>query len=294
MFVCDPNAVHNITYKEVKVLCEKNELPLKNQTFMQVVKQLRTKYFDEITGRVKFSKEFKEMVLNKSKNKCAGCKCCLKNKKHDIDHIRSLANGGTNQINNLQALCKSCHQDKTANENEHGQYVRISDTESCFNSRVQEIMSSPLSHSYAFVEPIRESKKDKKIFTIDINKCRRNILLNHKHDYCSFNVMDDPEVFRGEDLIIEGLYYIETDSYFPLRGNGWYYHSLTQYCLDNNIITKDNIKYVIHSSSTIKHDYYNGFINYCNEKVLSYAEIQEYYNNKIDENINFEGVPQED
>ena len=294
MFVCDPNAVHNITYKEVKVLCEKNELPFKNQTFMQVVKQLRTKYFDEITGRVKFSKEFKEMVLNKSKNKCAGCKCCLKNKKYDIDHIRSLANGGTNQINNLQALCKSCHQDKTANENEHGQYVRISDTESCFNSRVQEIMSSPLSHSYAFVEPIRESKKDKKIFTIDINKCRRNILLNHKHDYCSFNVMDDPEVFRGEDLIIEGLYYIETDSYFPLRGNGWYYHSLTQYCLDNNIITKDNIKYVIHSSSTIKHDYYNGFINYCNEKVLSYAEIQEYYNNKIDENINFEGVQQED
>jgi len=71
--------------------------------------------------------------------------------------------------------------------------------------------------------------------------------------------------------------------YFPLRGNGWYYHSLVQYCLDNNIITKYQIKYVIHSSSTvIKHDYYNGFINYCNEICLSYEEIQEYYN-KIDE-----------
>jgi hypothetical protein len=70
MFVCDPNAVHNITYKEVKVLCEKNDLPFKNQTFMHVVKQLRTKYFDEITGRIKFTKEFKEMVLDKSKKKC--------------------------------------------------------------------------------------------------------------------------------------------------------------------------------------------------------------------------------
>jgi hypothetical protein len=69
MFVCDPNAVHNITYKEVKVLCEKNDLPFKNQTFMHVVKQLRSKYFDEITGRIKFTKEFKEMVLEKSKNK---------------------------------------------------------------------------------------------------------------------------------------------------------------------------------------------------------------------------------
>jgi 5-methylcytosine-specific restriction enzyme A len=339
MFVCDPNAVHNITYKEVKVLCEKNDLPFKNQTFMHVVKQLRSKYFDEITGRIKFTKEFKEMVLEKSKKKCAGCKCCLKAKKYDIDHIRPLANGGTNQIDNLQALCKSCHQDKTANEHEHGQYVKFSDTESCFNNTVQEIMNSALSHAYAFVEPIREPTKGKKLFTIDINKCRRNILLNHKHDYCIFNVMDEPEVFtRKLDKYVsffltnsisnsmlntqiddytsyflelditdnlymvselrkkldEGLYYIETDSYFPLRGNGWYYHSIVQYCLDNKIITKNNIKYVIYSSSTVKHDYYNGFINYCNDHILNYDQIQEYYNTRTDENINFEGAPQED
>jgi 5-methylcytosine-specific restriction endonuclease McrA len=293
MFVCDNNALHNITYKEVKVLCEKNDLPFKNQTFMQVVKQLRSKYFDEITGRIKFTKEFKEMVLEKSKKKCAGCECCLESKKYEIDHIRPLANGGTNQIDNLQALCKACHRDKTANENEQGLYVKFSDTESCFNNTVQEIMNSPLSHAYAFVEPVKEPAKGKKLFTIDINKCRRNILLNHKHDYCIFNVMDEPEEYK-KIKIIEGLYYIETDSYFPLRGNGWYYHSLVQYCLDNNIITKNNIKYVIYSSSTVKHDYYNGFINYCNKHILNYDQIQEYYNTRTDENINFEGAPQED
>jgi 5-methylcytosine-specific restriction endonuclease McrA len=295
MFICDPNAVHNITYKEVKVLCEKNDLPFKNQTFMHVVKQLRSKYFDEITGRIKFTKEFKEMVLDKSEKKCTGCqtKCCLESKKYDIDHIKPLSSGGTNEIDNLQALCKACHRDKTANENEQGLYVKFSDTESCFNNTVQEIMNSPLSHAYAFVEPIREPTKDKKLFTIDINKCRRNILLNHKHDYCIFNVMDEPEEYK-KTKIIEGLYYIETDSYFPLRGNGWYYHSLVQYCLDNNIITKNNIKYVIYSSSTVKHDYYNGFINYCNDHILNYDQIQEYYNTRTDENINFEGAPQED
>jgi 5-methylcytosine-specific restriction enzyme A len=304
MFVCDNNALHNITYKEVKVLCEKNDLPFKNQTFMQVVKQLRSKYFDEITGRIKFTKEDKEMVLEKSEKKCAGCECCLESKRYEIDHIKPLASGGTNQIDNLQALCKACHRDKTANENEQGLYVKFSDTESCFNNTVQEIMNSALSHAYAFVEPIREPTKGKKLFTIDINKCRRNILLNHKHDYCIFNVMDEPEVFESSRLlapasnektkIIEGLYYIETDSYFPLRGNGWYYHSLVQYCLDNNIITKNNIKYVIYSSSTVKHDYYNGFINYCNKHILNYDQIQEYYNTRTDENINFEGAPQED
>jgi hypothetical protein len=35
--------------------------------------------------------------------------------------------------------------------------------------------------------------------------------------------MDDIEVFNNNCEIIEGLYCIETDNYFPLRGNGWYH-----------------------------------------------------------------------
>jgi hypothetical protein len=38
VFTCDPNDTNQITFKEVQVLCEKNSLPFKNQTFMQVVK----------------------------------------------------------------------------------------------------------------------------------------------------------------------------------------------------------------------------------------------------------------
>jgi hypothetical protein len=72
--------------------------------------------------------------------------------------------------------------------------------------------------------------------------------------------MDDIEEFDINSEIIECLHYIETDNYFPLRGNGWHYHSLTSYCLDNSIISRDNIKYVVYASSTLKHDYYNGFI----------------------------------
>jgi hypothetical protein len=32
----------------------------------------------------------------------------------------------------------------------------------------------------------------------------------------------------------------------------------------------------------------------CNDHILNYDQIQEYYNTRTDENINFEGVPQED
>jgi len=35
----------------------------------------------------------------------------------EVDHIKPLADGGTHDIENLQALCKSCHSRKTIEEN---------------------------------------------------------------------------------------------------------------------------------------------------------------------------------
>ena len=114
VFVCDPNDVHQITFREIQVLCEKNNVPFKNQTFTQLIKQIRTKYFDELKGRIKFSKEFKQLVVDKSKNKCACCKCKLD--KFHIDHIKPLSNNGTNELSNLQALCPDCNLKKSKRE----------------------------------------------------------------------------------------------------------------------------------------------------------------------------------
>ncbi len=49
--------------------------------------------------------------------------------------------------------------DKTANEQENGQFVKFADTESSFNEKVQKKMNGVLSSSYAFVE-----QKEKKHF----------------------------------------------------------------------------------------------------------------------------------
>ena len=45
------------------------------------------------------------------------------------------------------------------------------------------------------------------------------------------------------------------------------------YCLQINIITLDNIKYVIKSSLTLKHDYFNKFIQYVNDKVPEHSKL---------------------
>ncbi len=66
-------------------------------------------------------------------------------------------------------------------------------------------MSSKLFSSLAFVSRLHKTHMEETIYTIDFNKCRRNILLNHKYDYCVFYVMDDVEVFNINSEIIEGL-----------------------------------------------------------------------------------------
>lgn len=52
------------------------------------------------------------------KNQKGKCNCCGEKlgKKIEFDHRKALANGGTNAVENFQALCPSCHQDKTSHE----------------------------------------------------------------------------------------------------------------------------------------------------------------------------------
>jgi 5-methylcytosine-specific restriction protein A len=45
------------------------------------------------------------------------CQPCLKEGRttaaHAVDHIKPKAKGGTDDLGNLQAICRSCHFDKT-------------------------------------------------------------------------------------------------------------------------------------------------------------------------------------
>ena len=270
LFCCDPNDINIIDYKQVQTLCVQNDIEWTNQTYMQFITQLKVNFFEMQNGRINFTKTQREQVSKRFNNKCATCKECLD--KFEIDHIRALANGGTNDIKNLQPLCKSCHKIKCSGEHEDGSYIKINDTESSFNNQTQEIMESTLAQTHAFVEPVHFKKIDKTIYTIDINKCRKNILYYGDLDYAVFTVFDQPTEFK-DPFIVPGLYYVESDNYIPLRGNGWYYHNMIIYCLENEIIKLDNIKYVVKSSLSLPKSYYNGFIDYCYNNITNYEKL---------------------
>ena len=48
-------------------------------------------------------------VIDRQKNRCALCNKPLKINRYHIDHKKSLAGGGSNEVDNLQALCPFCH-----------------------------------------------------------------------------------------------------------------------------------------------------------------------------------------
>ena len=261
----DPNDdLLSCDYKYIKSECEKLNLEFKNQSFTQMITQLKKRYFDNINKRRVFSqKERIELWKSKANNTCQKCLKNVKVNEFEIDHIKPLAIGGTNDESNLQILCQGCHKNKTSDEQEQG-YFKLSETESSFNTVTKEIFDSILCGSYAFIEPITEkipkSMINNKIYNIDINKCRKNQLYFNKFAFPLFTVMDKPETYNGQKLT--GLYYVETMQYFPFRGNGWYNYPLIKYGLDNNLIKESEIKNVIVSSLEVPADYYNNFIDY--------------------------------
>lgn len=265
--VADPNSVSdNLTWKDMKLKCEILKLEFDNQSFGQLITQLKTRFFDKTVKRIKYTTEEREIIFNKSKNNkkqvlCGICELEIKNKCFEIDHIIPLANGGTNSFENLQILHKGCHQDKTKSEQTEIGYIKLSETESSYNSITNTIINSDLCKSLAFVEKVLDPEHySQTIYHIDINKCRKNIMLFQEHDYPIFTVMDSPTVYNGQSN--PGYYYIESNNTFPLRGFGWYLYPTVQYCLEQNIIQSSDIKYTIQSSLSIAKDHYNEFINY--------------------------------
>ena len=217
---------------------------------------MKDKFFNAKNGRTPFTTNQRRAILKRFNFKCNKCQCNIKDNKFDIDHIRPLANGGTNKADNLQPLCKACRGEKCNGEHESGEYIKIIDSESSFNNHVQSVIDSPLVQTHAFIEKIiKDVVENRKIFNIDINKCRKNILYYGVNDYCVFTVFDKVKKYKVRENLLKGLYYVESDNYLPLHANGWYYHNMIKYCLDNNIITHDNIKYEIISSLTIPSNY---------------------------------------
>lgn len=64
------------------------------------------------TPRIKIPASVRKYVLQRNNYQCQRCGKKDTEAKLNIDHIVSLATGGSNDISNLQVLCSGCNQRK--------------------------------------------------------------------------------------------------------------------------------------------------------------------------------------
>lgn len=62
-------------------------------------------------------RKLREQVFRRDNYLCVNCHAHgYVTQATDVDHIVSKAHGGTDDLSNLQSLCRACHEQKTANE----------------------------------------------------------------------------------------------------------------------------------------------------------------------------------
>ena len=357
----------DIDYKVIQKLCKDHEIEFKNQTIVQLTRQLCDRHINEKNKRKVFTRAEREEFLNNHPC-CEECDKTLTMSNFQIDHIHPLSAGGTNDENNLQALCKECHFDKTQSEKDNNEHIMLSPTYSSFNESMTEIFNSPLNQHLAFVEIVDQNEndelcnlcakvkseyeglngyyckscydsidkletkindrytswlkkynrecslkefilnfdcgseqdmkdnqlyikllkqqeknmmqldeeKEKNEYCIDINGSRREGLYNNPYDIPLFTVMDMPSPYdanMSESEKMKCKFYVESSNHMPLHGNGFYHYPRVKLCLDNGIISHNDIKYVIKASLSTKKDHFNGFIDWCKANMGDHSKL---------------------
>lgn len=105
----------NWRLKNIEVVRTKDRI-----RYAQGDRELHRKHRRDRRARLKNasgSHTIKEIVdlLHRQKWRCAGCGISIKEKR-ELDHIKALARGGSNDITNLQWLCPDCNHSKHAKD----------------------------------------------------------------------------------------------------------------------------------------------------------------------------------
>ena len=254
-----------IDNKYVMEICKNEEIDYNNQTIGTLIQSLFNKFYDLQSGRIRINNEQKTSIITNQNNLCPLCKNPLKS--YQIDHIRPLANGGTNEFQNLQALCPSCHKEKSIEEKLNCDYHKVKDYISNYSIEAYNTINSKLFNKVQFTQYLLNQDKIDEfknegyyMKSIDDNKCRRNLLINYNYDFPVYSCLDNIRKFDGN--ITCGFYYIESNNVFPLRKNGFYSQPIVEYCIKNKIISKFDILYQYKPSFTLKPDYFKPAVEY--------------------------------
>lgn len=255
----NPNHRCKLDWNDSIKVCAKFNIPFKNQSLQALAFEIfESTHFkgNRQYLRKYISKSIKDELFANQNGKCNNCKSPI-NEYYECDHIKRLASGGDNSKENLQLLCKKCHEEKSNREScEH--LFNIDGIMSSYNTHTKNVFSAPKN---GFVHTYGNKFNSEMCAGLDLNKCRRNILLHNKSPFCIFSVLDDIAPAKNLTEIKTGFYFVVTNNLLPFKGNGWYSHVMVKYGIESGLIKFENIKYTLYPSITLQPDYFNKYIN---------------------------------
>ena len=68
--------------------------------------------FQKKTSRISIPPEVRNYIFQRDNYQCCSCGKTEKQTTLEVDHIIPITNGGSNDISNLQTLCRGCNQKK--------------------------------------------------------------------------------------------------------------------------------------------------------------------------------------
>lgn len=66
-----------------------------------------------MSRRIEFSAKVRDQAAQRANGRCQSCKCDMRGKAVEFDHILPAALGGEASLANCQVLCEACHKAKT-------------------------------------------------------------------------------------------------------------------------------------------------------------------------------------
>ena len=216
-----------------------------------------------VTKRKEASSDVKKAIWERQGHACAACGTKLDKRSH-LDHKQPLHEGGSNEPENLQYLCRECHETKTQQE-EMARGASYHPLQSSMSPHMYETfckMPKPLALSgrWGALKQGQESVR-----CVDVRGCRTNALLEYQWDLPTFSPLDDWEEYLDEEGVPRrpldqyDFFYVDipdvdlcdpstADFYFPYTGARAYCLGSVDYMLRKGIICNDNIVYAVRAS----------------------------------------------
>ena len=217
-----------------------------------------------VKKRMHVSVEDVVKLLERQEKKCNCCGDPL-TKRREVDHIRPLAQGGGNELDNLQLLCLECHATKTEREEQTSGTTNFHTLESQLSPHLVEVFHKspkPMQFSGAWREFPSHVELCK---CVDVAGCRSNAIFEYEHGIPIFSPLDrverifDEEGFMVRDLKDYAVIWVncpdvdlsnrkQAAAAFPWTGARWYVLGSVIYMLQTGAITTDNLVYGIQPS----------------------------------------------